>query len=162
MNLPQKVARKAILAIKAPFDIYLFTKENDTADYGSFPIRNNFCNSFGNNRSNEDMFKKCANKLGDDVFSYEKSDEYRILVQTFSSGATLKEYVSIATILSTLLPQVKEPSRTEKRSFVLLMKWFKENWELIFPVLPFIQLRDENKKVIDGQRELYEMHSHSK
>lgn len=108
------------------------------------------------------MFKKCANKLGDDVFSYEKSDEYRILVQTFSSGATLKEYVSIATILSTLLPQVKEPSRTEKRSFVLLMKWFKENWELIFPVLPFIQLRDENKKVIDGQRELYEMHSHSK
>lgn len=88
--------------------------------------------------------------------SYENSIEYRTLIQMFSSGVRLHELNSIATILSSLLSGVKEPNRDTKRSFPLLIQWFHANWELILPVLPCIQLRDENNQVIDGRREIIE------
>ena len=92
-------------------------------------------------------------------FSYKSSEEYRILVQTFSTGGTLKELCSIAIILTKINPEIKEPCRNAKRNFPLLMEWYHFNWCLIYPILPYIQLRDENKNVIDGERELFEMHS---
>lgn len=100
-------------------------------------------------------------KMVKSSFSYKNSEEYRILIQTFSSGATLKELCSIAIILTRINPEIKEPCRDAKRNFPLLMEWYHYNWCLIYPILPFIQLRDENMNVINGERELLEMHTNS-
>lgn len=112
------------------------------------PQINNIPNGFSRKR-----------KIVKNSFSYKNSEEYRVLIQTFSSGATLKELCSIAIILTKINPEIKEPCRDAKRNFPLLMEWYHYNWCLIYPILPFIQLRDENKNVINGERELYEMHS---
>lgn len=74
----------------------------------------------------------------------------------FSSGVRLHELNSIATIVSSLLSGVKEPNRDTKRSFPLLIQWFHDNWEQVYPMLSCIQLRDENNQVIDGRREIIE------
>lgn len=103
-----------------------------------------------------DLYKKNKKRKISYTSSYENSFEYRTLIRMFSSGVRLHELNSIATILSSLLSSVKEPSRDTKRSFPLLIQWFHDNWDLIYPVLPCIQLRDENDQVIDGKREIYE------
>lgn len=73
----------------------------------------------------------------------------------FSSGVCLSELKAISTILTDLF-HVPKPSRDQKRSTTLLLGWFIDNWLSIEPVLPFIQLRDENNVVIDGKREMIE------
>jgi hypothetical protein len=34
--------------------------------------------------------------------------------------------------------------------------WFKENWRAVITVLPMLQLRDSDDRVIDGRREMCE------
>lgn len=87
-------------------------------------------------------------------FSYKNSIEYKTLIQRYSSGVRLPELCSLAKILSSILLGVLEPTRDEKRSFQLLINWYHKYWDLIVPVLPFLQLRDENNQIIDGRREL--------
>jgi hypothetical protein len=83
-------------------------------------------------------------------------EEIRILRAKFSSGVTLKELGSVGVLLSSLL-DIAPPPRPARRSYVLLLKWFKERWSHILPILPFIQLRDDNDVPIDGQRELLDL-----
>lgn len=93
----------------------------------------------------------------DKNFSYKNSVEYRALMNQFSSGVTLPELFSIATIISSnLLLGLNRPGREEQRSFPLLIEWYQKNWPSICPVLPFIQLRDKNDQVINGRREIIE------
>lgn len=115
-----------------------------------------------NNFACKNKDKKGKISLKKSAFSYENSVEYRVLIQTFSSGARLKELASIAIIISKIIPDIKEPSRDEKRNFPLLIGWYHDNWELVYPILPFINLRDENNEIIDGKRELMDMKSNSK
>lgn len=86
---------------------------------------------------------------------YEKSREFHILKMHFSSGISLFELKSVSTILTSVY-NIPKPSRDQKRSSVLLLGWFIENWSYIEPVLPFIHLLDENKVVINGAREMIE------
>ena len=86
---------------------------------------------------------------------YESTREYHILKMNFSSGFCLSELKAISTILTTFF-KVPKPSRDEKRNSTLLLGWFIHNWASIEPVLPLIQLRDENNRVIDGKREMVE------
>jgi hypothetical protein len=70
----------------------------------------------------------------------------------FSSGVTLKELRSLATII-VLFGSVVPPGRNAKRHFPEMVKWFVDNWAQITPWLPLIALRDQNFRVIDGHRE---------
>lgn len=80
-----------------------------------------------------------------------------VLIQQFSSGVRLQELTSVALILSSIIPLLPSPDRNEKRSYKALLGWFNRFWDLILPVLPMIQLRDENYQVINGRREILEM-----
>lgn len=73
----------------------------------------------------------------------------------FSSGIRLKELASISIIISAML-KIQQPTRDERRSFPLLLKWYSSYWKLIEPILPIIHLRDSSNQIIDGRRELYE------
>jgi hypothetical protein len=84
---------------------------------------------------------------------YLNCEEYQVLKTKFSSGVTLKELRSIAVVVS-LMSGLLEPSREDKRSYVLMIKWFKDRWETVGPMLPFIHLRDANDRIIDSRREL--------
>lgn len=100
--------------------------------------------------------KKSKIKKNNISYSFENSIEYKTLIQRYSSGVRLPELCSLAKILSTILSGVVEPSREEKRSFPLLIEWYHTYWDVISPMLPYIQLRDENNQVIDGRREIIE------
>jgi hypothetical protein len=82
-------------------------------------------------------------------------DEFKFLRAKFSSGVCLRELRSIAVVLSQLTGLL-EPNRDIKRSYVLLIKWFKDHWNQILPWLPLIQLRDGEDRPIDGRREISE------
>jgi hypothetical protein len=43
-----------------------------------------------------------------------------------------------------------------RRTLGSLIGWYDSNWVTIASVLPFIQLRDESDRVIDGNRELFD------
>jgi hypothetical protein len=83
------------------------------------------------------------------------TEEFQALQAMFSSGVTLKELRSIG-IVAASHTNIKPPPRTCKRTLPSMVQWFRENWSTIGPLLPFIQLRDENNIPIDGQRELFE------
>lgn len=80
-----------------------------------------------------------------------------VIVQQFSSGVRLQELTSVAIILSSIIPLLPSPDRNEKRSYNALLGWFHKYWDMISPILPLIQLRDENNMVINQRRELLEM-----
>lgn len=86
---------------------------------------------------------------------YESTREYHILKMNFSSGFCLSELKAVSMILTTFF-NVPKPNRDEKRSSTLLLGWFINNWSLIEPFLPLIQLRDKNNRIIDGKREMIE------
>jgi hypothetical protein len=88
-----------------------------------------------------------------------KSVEFRILQVKFSSGVTLRELRSIASVLCQMAG-IKPPSREENRHFPDLIKWFRQSWPVIAPWLPLISLRDERNRVVDGRRELFEKSAH--
>jgi hypothetical protein len=81
--------------------------------------------------------------------------ELRFLQLKFSTGLRLCELRSVASVTAALagLPQ---PSRTTRRSYALLVAWFKANWAAAMAVLPLLQLRDSDHRVIDGRREMCE------
>jgi hypothetical protein len=65
----------------------------------------------------------------------------------------LAELKSIAAILSAITG-FPGPKRDAKRSYILTIKWFKDNWKWVMPWLPLIQLKDADEMVIDGKREM--------
>ena len=142
------------LAKKVPrtLNINALAAEVNTIESECCSFMSNFCSDF-----NAPKTKK-ASKSQNTAFPYEASIEYRTLIQTFSSGVTLRELKSIALIICQISPKIKEPNRNEKRNYPLLIEWFSRNWDLVSPLLPFIKLRDENNEIIDGQRELNEMY----
>lgn len=80
-----------------------------------------------------------------------------IIKQQFSSGVRLQELTSIAIVLTSIIPPLHSPNRDERRSYTALLTWFYNNWDMISPILPMIQLRDENNQVINSQREMFDM-----
>lgn len=160
--------RQAYLPLQSYGQKNIFIAENNPALCSHSFNSNVFCEnlsigpsftpSFLNSKTSNasDLYKKNKKKKISYTSSYENSFEYRTLIQMFSSGVRLHELNSIATILSSLLSGVKEPNRDTKRSLPLLIQWFHDNWDQISPILPCIQLRDENNQVIDGKREIYE------
>lgn len=78
-------------------------------------------------------------------------------MQQFSSGVRLQELTSIAYILTSIIPLLNSPNRNEKRSYTALLTWFYNNWNMINPILPMIQLRDENNQIINYRREMIDM-----
>jgi hypothetical protein len=98
------------------------------------------------------------NSVLEEVSKLEDCEEFRFLQSRFSTGVTLRELRSIATIVS-LIGGLPAPSRNEKRGFRGLVSWFRKNWEGAIAVLPFVQLRDEDDVPIDGIRELHEKHA---
>jgi hypothetical protein len=69
------------------------------------------------------------------ICEYLNCDEFKFLRAKFSSGLCLRELRSLAILISHFTG-ILEPNRDIKRSYVLLIKWFKEHWDLILPWLP--------------------------
>lgn len=88
-------------------------------------------------------------------FDYKKSAAWSAIQSQFSSGIRHPELLSIAYLLERMvkLPTV---SRTCKRSFVCLIKWFSDNWSEISKYIGRITLLDDHESAISGQRELRE------
>jgi hypothetical protein len=82
-------------------------------------------------------------------------EEFHFLQAKFSTGVRLSELKSIAAILARITG-FPGPSRDAKRSYILTVKWFKDNWKWVLPWLPLVQLKDARNMVIDGQREAKE------
>jgi hypothetical protein len=83
------------------------------------------------------------------------TEEFQILRVLFSSGVTLKELRSIGIIAAELI-EIDPPPRTVKRRLPFMVQWFRDNWSSLGPILPFIQLRDQNGVPINGRREVFE------
>lgn len=173
----EEAAKKAIYDRYDEKKVMIENYPQDLQMRGSVPsVGNSLCTTFGENISSQlssdppflnsnttsyprNIQKKKKNNTN---FSFENSIEYRTLLQKFSSGVRLPELCSVAKILCTILSGLIEPSRDQKRSFPLLIEWYHNYWDLISPVLPLIQLRDEKDQVIDGRRELIEKYLQSK
>jgi hypothetical protein len=82
-------------------------------------------------------------------------EEFHVLMRKFSSGITLRELSTVAELISAFA-DIQPPSRDAKRRFRLMIAWFRSKWAAVAPWLPFIHLRDEDNRVIDGVRELAE------
>jgi hypothetical protein len=81
------------------------------------------------------------------------SAAYLVLRARFGSAVSLGELRSIAVIVA-MYVNVKPPGREVKRSKLLLISWFADNWPQVAPCLPCIGLRDEELRVVDGRRQL--------
>jgi hypothetical protein len=86
-------------------------------------------------------------------FDYESSPIWQMIRRQFSSGVRHRELLSVASVLCSLVEPLPLPSRTERRSFPLLIRWFRDNWAAIRPVFPLIHLCDDSRSVINFQRE---------
>jgi hypothetical protein len=87
------------------------------------------------------------------TFDFEKCDTWQQLIEHFSTGVRHKELVSVANVLSDCF-EVKKLSRSARRSYPVLIKWFHDNREEIVPLLDFVSLLDKYERVIDYDREL--------
>jgi hypothetical protein len=85
-------------------------------------------------------------------FDYQSSEAWRALTQHFSSGIRHKELISIAFLITEWFHVPKIP-RDARRSYPMLVKWFQDNWATIQPILPLINIRDDENCVIDSSRE---------
>jgi hypothetical protein len=86
-------------------------------------------------------------------YNYKASPIWMLVRQQFSSGVRQRELTSIACILCSLIETLPLLTRSEKRSYPLLIRWFERYWSEIEPFLPLIQLCDANKEVINFERE---------
>jgi hypothetical protein len=64
--------------------------------------------------------------------------------------------VSVAAVLCSLVETLPVLTRSEKRSYPLLVRWFEQNWGEIEPFFALIHLRDERMDVVDFERERHE------
>jgi hypothetical protein len=83
---------------------------------------------------------------------YLASDVYKALQFQFSSGVRLHELVSIAQVVASLAG-CTPPTKKEKRSYLLMVKWFHDRWAKIGPWIPVTNLRDEGQVPITARRE---------
>jgi hypothetical protein len=90
--------------------------------------------------------------VNDAKASFADRAELHFLRARFSSGATLAELSSIATVISAMAG-IQRPSRDTKRNINLLLKWFIDRWTCVYPWLTLISLRDVRGNVVDGARE---------
>jgi hypothetical protein len=90
-----------------------------------------------------------------DCFEVAACVELRLLQAKFSSGVTIRELLSVASVCAACAA-IQPPGREAKRNFRLLMKWFIESWTRIGPWLAVVELRDERGVAIDGTREFME------
>lgn len=74
--------------------------------------------------------------------------QWKVLQQHFSASATRHELLSIARILSTIMPLTKLP-RMATRNTPCLVSWYIENWASIEPVLPYVHLYDDSYNEIN-------------
>jgi hypothetical protein len=89
-------------------------------------------------------------------FAPENSEAWKALNKQF--GPLIhREAIAIAQILHETIRGVPELSRDEGRFFPLTIKWFHDNFSIIEPILPYVQLLDANGQVIDGNRCEFEM-----
>ena len=95
--------------------------------------------------------KSVAKDLGD--FDYTKCPQWLYLQSKFSTGVSLKELKSIATIIQLHLG-LPPLTRNQKRSYPLLIKWFCINWDQIQPVLQYIYLFDDNLMEISSNSQI--------
>jgi hypothetical protein len=77
----------------------------------------------------------------------------------FSTGVRLAELTSVATIAAAVA-RIKAPSRDTKRSFSLMLTWFRDHWAEVMPYLPLMQLRDTDDRPIDMAREIGDRRPH--
>jgi hypothetical protein len=89
-------------------------------------------------------------------FDYQHSPVWVSIRQQFSSGVRQKELVSIATVLCSLVETIPLLTRSEKRSYPLLVRWFEQNWAEIEPFFALIHLHDEEMEPINFERERHE------
>lgn len=85
-------------------------------------------------------------------FDHTNSEVYKCLKQKFGATVTHSELRSIAKIIC--LHTGLTLDRDATRDCRVLIKWFDENWKIIYPNLDNITLRDEKENVIDEQRDL--------
>lgn len=85
-----------------------------------------------------------------------KCEEFKFLMYKFSSGVRLKELASVGVIVA-MMAEIPPPPRQAKRSFPLLIQWFRMNWNVLYPYLLLVELRDSTGCVINAQREALEM-----
>ncbi|EAY03490.1 hypothetical protein TVAG_450630 [Trichomonas vaginalis G3] len=90
-------------------------------------------------------------------FDYLNCTAWKALRAQFSSGVRHPELLSIASILSRTL-DLPEVTRSGKRSFKVLIKWFDDNWDKISSIIRNITLLDANECPISGQREYCELY----
>jgi hypothetical protein len=95
-----------------------------------------------------------------DNYDWQSSPVWNKLRRQFSSGVRQPELQSIAHILCGLTGALSPPSRSEKRSFPLMIRWFDVNWATIGPWMTLIDLRDEHANVINFKRERAETMRH--
>jgi hypothetical protein len=94
-----------------------------------------------------------------DAVDWATSEELRFLRMKFSTGVRLAELTSVAT-LAAVVARIKVPSRDTKRSFPLMVAWFRDNWAEVLPYLPLMQLRDTDDRPIDMAREIDDRQPH--
>jgi hypothetical protein len=89
-------------------------------------------------------------------FDYQRSPVWQRLQLQFSSGVRHRELETVALILCSLNNQLPVPTRSERRSFALMIRWFETYWAKLEPILPLVALRDEFDEVINLKREQQE------
>ncbi|EAY05209.1 hypothetical protein TVAG_473880 [Trichomonas vaginalis G3] len=96
-----------------------------------------------------------ANILKD--FDFKNCKAWISLSSQFSSGIRHPELLSIAYVLIRAL-ELPDITRSEKRSFPCLVKWFNDNWDKISGPIQCITLLDDREIPISCQREYLELY----
>jgi hypothetical protein len=85
-------------------------------------------------------------------FDFEGCEAWQALKKSFGKGLRHRELYSLGLILSSEFA-LAPPTRDAQRSMAVLIKWFHDNWNLIEPILPVIQLLDAEMVPITEERE---------
>jgi hypothetical protein len=86
-------------------------------------------------------------------YNYADSPTWVLIRQQFSSGVRQRELVSVDHVLCSLAPTLPLLTRSERRSYPLLLRWFEQNWSQIAPYFSGIHLRDSDGEIIIFERE---------
>jgi hypothetical protein len=90
------------------------------------------------------------------VVKFDESNEVeRILCIHFGMGPRLAEWRSLALVIAHFA-NLRGPSRDAQRTYATIVEWFKDNWTLVSPWLPFVHFVDAQDRVVDCHREIIE------